>query len=46
MTPEWGTVHLFSVAVIEQIDHIENLISSANKKDNPNLTGSLEEIHN
>ena len=46
VTPEWGTVHLFSVAVIEQIDHIENLISSANKRDNPNLTGSLEEIHN
>ena len=46
VTPEWGTVHLFGVSVIEQIDQLENLISSQDKKGGAHLTSSLEEIHN
>ncbi len=46
VTPEWGTVHLFGASVIEQIDQLEKIISSTDKKGGPHLTSSLEEIHN
>ena len=46
VSPEWGTVHLFGVSVIEQIDQLEKIILSTNKKGGAHLISSLEEIHN
>ena len=46
VTPEWGTVHVFGVSVIEQIDQLEKIILSTDKKGGAHLISSLEEIHN